>query len=77
MAKIRHIAIRAGRRTDRDVLPKRSACNWSTRASGPIDLTDGDVNITLLPLACRAASSRARRRTHRLHGRGRGRDPSV
>jgi catechol 2,3-dioxygenase-like lactoylglutathione lyase family enzyme len=57
MAKIRHIAIRA-----EDV--EKTAAFFQTafglqfvqrRGSGPIDLTDGDINITLLPLSIPAA----------------------
>jgi catechol 2,3-dioxygenase-like lactoylglutathione lyase family enzyme len=57
MAKIRHIAIRA-----QDV--EKTAAFFQTafglqfvqrRGSGPIDLTDGDINITLLPLSIPAA----------------------
>jgi len=57
MAKIRHIAIRS-----EDV--ERTAAFFQAtfglqlvqrRGSGPIDLTDGDINITLLPLSLPAA----------------------
>jgi catechol 2,3-dioxygenase-like lactoylglutathione lyase family enzyme len=57
MAKIRHIAIRS-----EDV--EQTATFFQEafglqfvqrRASGPIDLTDGDINITLLPLSLPAA----------------------
>jgi catechol 2,3-dioxygenase-like lactoylglutathione lyase family enzyme len=57
VAKIRHIAIRA------EDVEKTAAFLQETfglqfvqrRGSGPIDLTDGDVNITLLPLSLPAA----------------------
>src|SRR5215216_146393 len=57
MAKIRHIAIRA------EDVEKTAAFFQAAfglqfvqrRGSGPIDLTDGDVNITLLPLSLPAA----------------------
>jgi catechol 2,3-dioxygenase-like lactoylglutathione lyase family enzyme len=57
MGKIRHIAIRA-----EDVehtaafLQEAFGLQFvQRRGSGPIDLTDGDVNITLLPLSLPAA----------------------
>lgn len=57
MAKIRHIAIRA------EDVEKTAAFFQAAfglqfvqrRGSGPIDLTDGDINITLLPLSLPAA----------------------
>ncbi|HET6317276.1 MAG TPA: VOC family protein [Chloroflexota bacterium] len=57
MAKIRHIAIRA------EDVEKTAAFFQDAfglqfvqrRGSGPIDLSDGDINITLLPLSLPAA----------------------
>jgi catechol 2,3-dioxygenase-like lactoylglutathione lyase family enzyme len=57
MAKIRHIAIRA------EDVEKTAAFFQNAfglqfvqrRGSGPIDLTDGDINITLLPVSLPAA----------------------
>jgi catechol 2,3-dioxygenase-like lactoylglutathione lyase family enzyme len=57
MAKIRHIAIRC-EDVDKTVAFFQAAFGLQfvqRRGSGPIDLTDGDVNITLLPLSLPAA----------------------
>jgi catechol 2,3-dioxygenase-like lactoylglutathione lyase family enzyme len=62
MAKIRHIAIRTG-----DV--ERAAAFFQEvfglqlvqrRAHGPIDLSDGDINLTLLPLHLNAGGRELR-----------------
>ena len=56
MAKIRHIAIRA-EDVEQTATFFQEAFGLQLvqrRASGPIDLTDGDVNITLLPLPPRS-----------------------
>src|SRR5215207_8559410 len=57
MAKIRHIAIRAEdvERTATFLQEAFGLQFVQRRGSGPIDLTDGDVNITLLPLSLPAA----------------------
>jgi catechol 2,3-dioxygenase-like lactoylglutathione lyase family enzyme len=57
MAKIRHIAIRAEdvEQTATFLQEAFGLQFVQRRASGPIDLTDGDVNITLLPLSIPAA----------------------
>ena len=60
MGKIRHIAIRA------EDVEKTAAFFQQAlglqfvqrRGSGPIDLTDGDINITLLPLTLGASPGR-------------------
>jgi catechol 2,3-dioxygenase-like lactoylglutathione lyase family enzyme len=57
MGKIRHIAIRAEdvERTATFLQEAFGLQFVQRRASGPIDLSDGDVNITLLPLSLPAA----------------------
>ncbi|HEY3061512.1 MAG TPA: VOC family protein [Chloroflexota bacterium] len=57
MAKIRHIAIRS-EDVEKTATFFQEAFGLQLvqrRASGPIDLTDGDVNITVLPLGLPAA----------------------
>ena len=55
--KIRHIAIRADdvERTAAFLQDAFGLQFVQRRGSGPIDLTDGDINITLLPLSLPAA----------------------
>jgi catechol 2,3-dioxygenase-like lactoylglutathione lyase family enzyme len=55
--KIRHIAIRAEdvERTAAFLQDAFGLQLVQRRGSGPIDLTDGDINITLLPLSLPAA----------------------
>ena len=62
MAKIRHIAIRAEdvEQTAAFLQEAFGLQFVQRRASGPIDLTDGDVNITLLPLTIPAAGREVR-----------------
>ena len=57
MAKIRHIAIRSEdvERTATFLQEAFGLQFVQRRGSGPIDLTDGDINITLLPLSLPAA----------------------
>jgi catechol 2,3-dioxygenase-like lactoylglutathione lyase family enzyme len=57
VAKIRHIAIRAEdvEKTAAFLQDAFGLQFVQRRGSGPIDLTDGDVNITLLPLSLPAA----------------------
>src|SRR5215216_6385663 len=57
MAKIRHIAIRSEdvEKTAAFLQEAFGLQFVQRRGSGPIDLTDGDVNITLLPLSLPAA----------------------
>jgi catechol 2,3-dioxygenase-like lactoylglutathione lyase family enzyme len=62
MAKIRHIAIRA-EDVERTATFLQEAFDLKfvqRRASGPIDLSDGDINITLLPLSLPAAGREVR-----------------
>src|SRR5437764_13110882 len=62
MGKIRHIAIRC-EDTEKTAQWLQDALGLQfvqRRGSGPIDLTDGDVNITLLPLALGAGATPAR-----------------
>ena len=62
MAKIRHIAIRA-EDVEQTATFFQEAFGLQLvqrRASGPIDLSDGDVNITLLPLSLPGAGVEVR-----------------
>ena len=62
MGKIRHIAIRC-EDTEKTAQWLQDALGLQfvqRRGSGPIDLTDGDVNITLLPLGLGSGSAPAR-----------------
>jgi catechol 2,3-dioxygenase-like lactoylglutathione lyase family enzyme len=62
MGKIRHIAIRC-EDTDKTAQWMQEALELQfvqRRGSGAIDLTDGDVNITLLPLGLGSADHPAR-----------------
>jgi catechol 2,3-dioxygenase-like lactoylglutathione lyase family enzyme len=62
MGKIRHIAIRC-EDTDRTAQWLQDALELQfvqRRGSGAIDLTDGDVNVTLLPLGLGTADHPAR-----------------
>ena len=62
MAKIRHIAIRCedAENTARWLQDALELQFVQRRASGAIDLSDGDVNITLLPLGLGAGERPAR-----------------
>jgi catechol 2,3-dioxygenase-like lactoylglutathione lyase family enzyme len=62
MGKIRHIAIRC-EDTEKTAQWLQDALGLQfvqRRGSGPIDLTDGDVNITLLPLSLGTGGTPAR-----------------
>lgn len=62
MAKLRHIAIRAAdpEATARLLVETFDLTLVQRRAHGPIDLSDGDVNITILPLQLNAAGVEVR-----------------
>jgi catechol 2,3-dioxygenase-like lactoylglutathione lyase family enzyme len=62
MAKLRHIAIRAAdpEATARLLVEAFELTLVQRRAHGPIDLSDGDVNITILPLHLNAAGVEVR-----------------
>jgi catechol 2,3-dioxygenase-like lactoylglutathione lyase family enzyme len=62
MAKIRHIAIRSEdiEKTATFFQEAFGLQLVQRRASGPIDLTDGDINLTLLPLGLPAIGTEAR-----------------
>ncbi|MBX5492380.1 MAG: VOC family protein [Chloroflexi bacterium] len=62
MAKLRHIAIRAEdtEATARFLVETLGLTLVQRREHGPIDLSDGDVNITILPLHLNAAGVEVR-----------------
>ena len=62
MAKIRHIAIRSEHvEATATFLQEAFGLRFvQRRGSGPIDLTDGDINVTLLPLSLPAAGREVR-----------------